>query len=74
MKPISIGCIRFGMIGVLLAAAVGFGCQAKQISYEGTTATQQDNVALKQGGPHEGRWEDSNIIVNRLRFAARPAF
>ncbi len=74
MKPIAIRCIRLGMIGVLLAVAVGSGCQLKQLSYEGTIATQQDNIALKQGGPHEGRWEDSNIIVNHTYSNQAGAF
>ena len=56
--------IRLGTLAAFLAMAVGSGCQAKQVSYEGTTATQEDNVTLRQGGPHEARWEDSSIIVN----------
>jgi len=64
MKTTVYGRIRKGSLAAILSVAVVFGCQGKQLTYAGATATQKDNVAIEQGGPHEGRWEDSNIIVN----------
>jgi hypothetical protein len=64
MKTTVIRPIRLGVLAVWLAVAAGFGCQLKAASYEGTTATQQDNVMIEPGAPREGRWEDSSIIVN----------
>ena len=63
MKTIPFDRLRTGSLLMLLVVTVGFGCQVKQVSYVGTTATQVDNIAIEPGGPHEGRWEDNNIIV-----------
>lgn len=49
---------------ILFSLAAALGCQAKHTSYRGTIATQENNVPLHENGPHQGRWEDSNIIVN----------
>ena len=64
MKPPCSRCLRRAVLGVILALVVGSGCQFKQIAVEGTTATQEDNFVLLDGGPHEGRWEDANIITS----------
>jgi len=51
-------------------------CRPGWFSYEGTEARPEGRIALESGGPHEGRWRDSDLIVrytyvresNRLRL------
>ena len=64
MIPTDLRCLRHAVLGAILALVVGSGCQFKQIAVEGTTATQEDNFVLLDGGPHEGSWEDANIITS----------
>ena len=51
-------------LAALVMITVGLGCQSKLFSYEGKTANQKDNVSLREGGPHSGRWESGDVIVN----------
>lgn len=74
MKTTVIGRIWLWSLAVFLSVAVGSSCQIKQVSPEGATATQVDNVDLLEGGPHEGRWGDSNIIVNYIYNNQSDAF
>ena len=64
MKIKGTGYIRMLSVVALVALTVSAGCQGFQVSNEGTTATQEDNIVLQEAGPHEGRWEDANLIVN----------
>lgn len=59
--------IRFAVVLLVLAAALT-ACQGKISGYEGTIATQEERIALKSGGPHEGRWQDDNLIVDYQYF------
>ena len=71
MKKIIQRRIQVVGLAVVLAVAAVSGCQITPVSLEGTTATQKENVALKQGGPHQERWEDSSIIV-QFSFNSQP--
>ena len=57
-------CSWFNVLGIVLAAAVAAGCQSKLFSYEGTVATQHENVYLKPSGPHSGLWQTDDVIVD----------
>jgi len=55
----------------LLLAGVLAGCLGKIAGYEGTMATQAERIALKKEGPHEGIWQDENLVVEyRYSLAA----
>jgi len=64
MKSTTIGRIWLLSLALFLSIAAGSSCQLDQVPPEGAIATQVDNVDLLEGGPHEGRWEDVNIIVD----------
>jgi hypothetical protein len=57
---------RLAGLAVLLVIALPlhFGCSSKNLKLEGQTATQQDNISLKEGGPHEGQWKSGDMVVN----------
>jgi hypothetical protein len=56
--------IRWSMLLLIFFVATTVtGCQSKLFSVEGTIATQQQNVALKSGGPNSGRWQSADVIV-----------
>jgi hypothetical protein len=61
-----IGQLRLIVLAVPLATvlAANSGCSSKNLSHVGQTATQQENISLKEGGPHEGRWTSGDVIVN----------
>ena len=63
MKPTLTSCEWKSCLTILVMIAAFFGCQSKLFSYEGKTATQQDNIALQQGGPHSGQWASGDVIV-----------
>ncbi len=64
MKPTWIGHIGLTNLVVLLAMVVLFGCSSKNLNFEGRTASQQDNIMLKEGGPHEGQWKSGDMIIS----------
>ncbi len=39
-------------------------CHSMRISREGTVATQEENIVLLEGGPHEGTWQTPDLIVS----------
>ena len=71
MKKPAHGRIPMGIAAAIVALVSLLGCQTLKVSYIGTTATREENLAVKEGGPHEGRWEDSSIIVN-YRYNNQP--
>ena len=52
--------VAFG-IGMLLLS----GC-AGAMSFVGQTARQEDKVVLMDSGPHEGRWETNDVILDYI--------
>ena len=71
MKTTAQGRMSTAITAAIVALVVLSGCQAFKVSYVGTTATRQENITLEAGGPHEGHWEDSSIIVN-YRYNDQP--
>lgn len=47
----------------LLLAGVLAACLGKMAGHEGSIATQSTAIPIKEGGPHEGVWQDENLIV-----------
>lgn len=54
--------IRFFALALLLAGVLT-GCLGNIAGYEGTVATQDERITLKEGGPHAGSWQDENLLV-----------
>jgi hypothetical protein len=62
------------MCGLTFSVLICVGmlaCRQSWFSYEGTVARQEGRVALAQGGPHEGTWQDQDLIV-RYRYIRDP--
>lgn len=49
---------------ILMLTAAGNGCQSKLFSYEGKTASQENNIILQEGGPQSGHWKTGDIVIN----------
>jgi hypothetical protein len=59
--------IAGGIIGCLLFfSMILVACQGLQ-----TTVAAQDRIALIQGGPHQGSWESSDVILE-YQYVAQP--
>ena len=65
--------IRIVAAALLLAGFLA-GCLGTIAGYEGTMATQKEQIALKKGGPHEGIWQDGNLVVEYRYSLAANAF
>ena len=63
MKSANMTATWFKRLAVILIATAAAACQSQRMSHQGTIATQQENVVLKQGGPHSGQWQTLDVAV-----------